>query len=177
MTTPKPRLLALLKLFHGLKETHLRWLSDNQAQHAQLKQAQALAVKSLEAELQLKSVQLAHQISMLRTQNATELAMFKTKCKQDLKDYQQYLASLEQLKHTIKSSYTHLPEAVAFTIHHHAKQLLNEMWEADTVEQKMRHELRLIQFMTTVHEDARLHKEGATSEHLPEKTLHLIQHV
>jgi len=101
--------------------------------------------------------------------------MFKTRCKQDIKDYKQYLAALDQLKRSIQASYTHLPEAVAFTIHHHAKHLLNQMWEAEDFEQKMHHEIQLINFMTTVHEDARLHLDGASTEKLPERTLSLIQ--
>jgi hypothetical protein len=102
--------------------------------------------------------------------------MFKTKCKQDVKDYKQYLDSLDQLKRSIQTSYTRLPEAVAFTIHHHAKHLLNEMWKADNFEAKMHYEMQLITFMTTVHEDARLHLEGVVTENLPERTLQLIQH-
>jgi hypothetical protein len=131
--------------------------------------------KTLEAELKKKSVQLEHEITLLLTKNDAELSMFKTKCKQDIKDYKQYLVSLDRLKRSIQASYTHLPEAVAFTIHHHAKHLLNQMWEAEDFEQKMQHEIQLIKFMTTVHEDARLHLEGATTEKLPERTLSLIQ--
>ena len=134
-----------------------------------------LAAKTLEAELKKRSVQLEHELTLLRTKNNTELSMFKTKCKQDIKDYKQYLASLDRLKRSIQTSYKHLPEAVAFTIHHHAKHLLNQMWEAKDFEQKMQHEIQLIKFMTTVHEDARLHLEGATNEKLPERTLGLIQ--
>jgi hypothetical protein len=89
--------------------------------------------------------------------------------------YKQYLESLDQLKRSIQTSYTHLPEAVAFTIHHHAKYLLNKMWEADNFEEKMQHEMQLIRFMATVHEDARLYLEGVTTEKLPENTLNLIQ--
>jgi hypothetical protein len=85
------------------------------------------------------------------------------------------LTSLDQLKRSIQASYAHLPEALAFTIHHHAKHLLNQMWEAEDFEQKMRHELRLIQFMTTVNEDARQHLESENTGKLPERTLSLIQ--
>ena len=85
------------------------------------------------------------------------------------------MAALDQLKRSIQASYTHLPVAVAYTIHHHAKHLLNLMWETEDVEQKMRYEMQLINFMTTVHEDARSHLEGTTAEKLPEKTLNLIQ--
>lgn len=175
MTTLKNLAISLVKLFHSVKDVNLQWQTANQDQQIKLKHTRVLAEKTLEAELKRKSVQLAHEITLLRTKNDTELSMFKTKCKQDIKDYKQYLKSLDQLKRSIQASYTHLPEAVAFTIHHHAKHLLNQMWEAEDFEQKMQHEMQLIQFMTTVHEDARLHLEGATTGKLPERTLSLIQ--
>ena len=175
MITLKNRVLALLKLFHTIKDENLHWRTANQDRQAQLKHRRVLAEKTLEAELKKKSVQLTHEITLLRTKNETELAMFKTRCKQDIKDYKQYLAALDQLKRSIQASYTHLPEAVAFTIHHHAKHLLNQMWEAEDFENKMHHEIQLINFMTTVHEDARLHLEGVSTEKLPERTLSLIQ--
>jgi argininosuccinate lyase len=175
MTTLINPVISLLKLFHSVKDENLHWKKANQDQQAKLKHARVLAEKALEAELKKKSVQLAHEITLLRTKNDTELSMFKTKCKQDIKDYKQYLASLDQLKRSIQASYTHLPEAVAFTIHHHAKHLLNQMWEAENFEQKMQHEIELIKFMTTVHEDTRLHLEGETNKKLPERTLNLIQ--
>jgi len=175
MTTFKNWILTLVKLFHSVKDENLQWKKTNQDQQVKLKHARVLAAKTLETELKKRNVQLEHELTLLRTKNNTELSMFKTKCKQDIKDYKQYLASLDQLKRSIQTSYKHLPEAVAFTIHHHAKHLLNQMWEAKDFEQKMQHEIQLIKFMTTVHEDARLYLEGATTEKLPERTLSLIQ--
>jgi ABC-type Zn uptake system ZnuABC Zn-binding protein ZnuA len=101
--------------------------------------------------------------------------MLKTKCNQELKDYEQYLKALDQLKKSIQNSYKHLPEAVAFTIHHHAKYLLNAMCDATDMEQKMKYEMQLITFMTTVHEDAQLQLQGSNAKSLPENTLNLIQ--
>jgi len=175
MTTIKSCIFTLLKLFHSIKDENLQWKKANQDQQVKLKNARVLADKALEAELKKKSVQLEHEIILLRTKNDAELSMFKTKCKQDIKDYKQYLTSLDQLKRSILASYTHLPESVAFTIHHHAKHLLNQMWEAEDLEQKIQQEIRLINFLTTVHEDARLHMEGVTTEKMPERTLGLIQ--
>ena len=175
MTTLKNLAFTLLKLFHSVKDENLQWKNTNQDRQIKLKHARVLASKTLEAALKKKSVQLAHEITLLRTKNDTQLSMFKTRCKQDIKDYKQYLASLDQLKRSIQASYTHLPEAVAFTIHHHAKYLLNQMWEAEDLEQKMQHEIQLINFMTTINEDTRLHLEGATIQKLPERTLSLIQ--
>ncbi|WP_031435893.1 hypothetical protein [Methylobacter tundripaludum] len=165
----------IIKLFHSVKDENLKWQLANQGDQTKLKHTRVLAEKALEAELKKKSVQLEHDISLLKTKHDAELSMFKTKCKQDVKDYKQYLAALDQLKSSIQASYTHLPEAVAFTIHHHAKYLLNKMWEEEDFEQKMQHEMQLIRFMTAVHEDARLHLEGETTENLPERTLNLIQ--
>ena len=175
MTTLKNLVFTLLKIFHSVKDENLQWKTANQDQLVRLNHARVMATKTLEAELKKKSVQLEHEIALLRTQNDAELSMFKTRCKQDIKDYKQYLASLDQLKRSIQASYTHLPEAVAFTIHHHAKHLLNQMWETQDYEQKIQHEIQLIKFLTTVHEDARLHLENATAEKLPERTLGLIQ--
>lgn len=175
MTTLKNWVLNIVNLLHSVKDENLKWRQANQGSQAKLKHARVLAEKALEAELKKKSVQLEHDISLLKTKHDAELSMFKTKCKQDIKDYKQYLAALDQLKFSIQASYTHLPEAVAFTIHHHAKYLLNKMWEAEDFEQKMEHEMQLIRFMTTVHEDARSYLEGASTESLPQRTLNLIQ--
>lgn len=165
----------IVKLVYAIKDENLSWQTSNQDQQAKLKQARILSEQALVAELQKKSTQLAHDIALLKIQNATELSILKTRCEQDIKDYKQYLNALDQLKQSIRQSYAHLPEAVAFTIHHHAKQLLNKMWEADDFEQKMQLELRLIQFMATVHEDAQLHLDNAQVGALPQKTLDLIQ--
>jgi hypothetical protein len=171
----KDWLLNIVTTIHELKSKNLAWKRDNHEKEAELRQAKVLAEKAMIAELKKRSRQLKHELTLLQTQHNAELDMFKTKCKQDVKDYKQYLGSLDQLKDSIHSSYTHLPEAVAFTIHHHAKYLLNEMWETTDFEEKMRREIQLIRFMSTVHEDARLYLEGENKEILPEKTLEFIE--
>jgi hypothetical protein len=171
----KNGLSQLLNLFHSIKDENLQWQSRNQAQRTKLKHAQILAEQALAAELKKHSVQLEHDIHLLKIRHDSELSMFKTKCNQDIKDYEQYLIALDRLKKSIQNSYTHLPEAVAFTIHHHAKYLLNKMWEANDMETKLKCEMQLITFMTTVHEDACLQLEAQTNKPLPENTLKLIQ--
>jgi hypothetical protein len=175
MTWLSKRILGLVNLLHSIKDRDLQWRQDNQAQQADLKQQRILAEKALEAELKKQSVQLEHELDLLKTRHAAELSMYKTRCRQDIKDYRQYLDSLDQLKKSIQTSYRHLPESVALTIHHHAKHLLHTMWETEDHEQKIRYEMQLIQFMAAVHEDARLHLENAGFRKLPESTLNLLQ--
>ena len=168
-------MLSLLSIFHAVKDENLKWKQQNQEQQLKLKHAQILAEKQLEAELKKRTVQLVHEIELLNTENEANLAILKVKYQQEVKDYKQYLNSLDQLKISIQKSYVHLPEAVAFTIHHHAKQLLNQMWETENFQDKIQVEMQLIQFMTTVHEESRLFLQGSQAENLPEKTLALIQ--
>lgn len=163
-----------INLIYSIKDKNLDWQSANQAQQLKLLQTRTLAKKSLEAELTKKSTQLAHEIALLKTQQNAELAMLKTRCKEDIKDYGHYLESLNELKRTIQHSYAHLPDAINLTIHHHAKSLLNQLWEAEKLEDKIKYEAQLIKFMTTVHEEARLFRSGTHVENLPEKTLRLI---
>ncbi len=174
MKALKYQIHNLVGLIHSIKDKDLDWRAENQGRQIKLSQALILADKKLAAELAKKSVQLAHEIDLLKTRQQSELAMLKTRCKEDIKDYRQYLESLQQLKLAIQASYSHLPEAVAHTIHHHAKTLLNSMWEAEDFEQKIKYEAQLIQLMMTVHEETRLHRAGALGEKLPENTLNLI---
>ena len=170
----KEQIHNIVNLFHSIKDKNLHWQAANQDQQIKLSHARILAEKNLAANLTKKSVALAHEIALLKTRQHAELVMLKTRCKEDIKDYQQYLESLNQLKLTIQTSYAHLPDAIAHAIHHHAKSLLNTMWEADDLEEKIRHEAQLIKFMTTVHEEARLYRTGTLGEKLPENTLKLI---
>jgi hypothetical protein len=166
--------LALQSIFQAMQVQNLQWKQQHQAQQLELKHAQILAEKELEIALKTKAMQLAHEMALLTTEYDAQLVMLKTKYQQDIKDYKQYLQSLEQLKTSIQKTYRHLPDAMAFTIHHHAKQLLNQMWETDNFAAKLQLEMQLLQFMTTVHEEARLYLEGQTKNALPEKTLALI---
>ena len=169
-------LFSTCRFFYAIKTKRLQWHTKHHAQQARLKHAQRLAHQEIIETLTLRGAQLEHDLAVLKTTHKAQLLMLKTQCKQDIKDYQAYLAALDKLKVAIQASYQHLPEAVAFTIHHHAKQLLNALWIAETVEEKLRCELRLIHFMNAVHEDASVSFDDADAlTSLPQKTLALLQ--
>jgi hypothetical protein len=155
-------------------DEQLQWRLSRHEDMAALRQARVLAEQELVSQLRKQSQQLAHELAVIKAKNNNQLAMVKTQCQQDLKDYQQYLQSLDRLKESLRNSYAHLPEAVAYTIHHHAKQLLNRMWEAEDTQQKMKYEVQLLQFMTAVHEDSQLSLQDDTRETLPKKSLAFI---
>lgn len=153
------------------RDRNLQWRLSRQQDVAELRHQQALAEQQLAAELSRRAQQLAHELAVNETRQANELAMVKIQCKQELKDYQHYLQSLDALKDSLKQSYAHLPEAVVFTIHHHAKQLLNRMWDAEDEQEKLRVEMQLLRFMTAVHEDSQAALSSREQLSMPEKTL------
>ena len=156
----------IMDCFHAAKTQTLSWQLQTQ-----LKTARALSEKALEDKLKKQQLALEHELALLKTKHKAELTMLKIKTKQDVRDYREYLDSLDQLKISITNNYRHLPEALAFTIHHHAKHLLNQMWEAEDLQQKINSELQLIQFMSSIHDDIRSIAEGKEAGTLPVKTL------
>jgi hypothetical protein len=164
----------LVDLLLTAKDKKIRWLASNQAQQTTLSHDRILAKNELTATIAKKNVQLAHEIEMLKTRQASELAMLKTRCQEDIKDYQQFLRALDLLKKDIESNFDHLPNAMTLTIHHHAKTLLNNMWEATDSEEKLRLENQLIQFMGTAYEEVELLRSGKQTNGLPDNTLRLL---
>lgn len=163
-----------IEFWHRRLDRNLHWELSRQNDVRELRYAKAMAEQELVAQLKKQAQQLAHDLAINKTRNSNELAMVKVQCRQELKDYQQYLESLDRLKESLRDSYAHLPEAVAFTIHHHAKQLLNRMWEAEEGPEKMKVEMQLLQFMAAVHEDSRAALQGEIRDGLPQNALAFI---
>jgi len=166
----------VLDFWRDQRDEHLNWQSVRQQDVAALRKANALAEQALIAQLKKQAQQLAHELAITQVRHQNQLAMVKTQCKQDLKDYQHYLQSLDKLKDSLRVSYAHLPEAVAFTIHHHAKQILNRMWDEPNEQEKLKLEIQLIQFMTAVHEDSQTSLKTDQRHGVPQKTLAMIDH-
>jgi len=162
---------AALGFLRDKQDQHLHWQLNRQQDVADLRAARALAEQALVAKLKIQAQALAHELDVLSVKHDNELAKVKIQCKQDLKDYQQYLQALETLKQSLRENFRHLPDAVAYTIHHHAKQLLNRMWETQDSTEKLQIEMQLIGFITAVHEDSLMSLNGSAADALPRKTL------
>ncbi len=170
----KTKIHQLINFVFAVKDKNLAWQSANQTQLLRLAHERTLAKKTLEAELSKKSAQLAHELALLKARHNAELYRLKTRSNEDINDYQHYLASLRELKTAIQTAYGHLPDALTLTIHHHAKSLLNHMWEAESLTEKINYEKQLINFMTTVYEEALYFQTENNPGKLPENTLKLI---
>jgi len=163
-----------LEICRAKLDENLQWRLSRQDDVAALRRQKALAEQALVAQLKKQALTLAHELAVAQAEHQNELEMVKTRCKQDLRDYQDYLQALDRLKESLKSSYAHLPDAVAFTIHHHAKQLLNRMWETRNEQERLQCELELIRFLTAVHEDSQVSLLRDDAMAMPQKTLAII---
>ncbi len=165
-----------MNLFNSAKSENLRWQQEKQQEIFSLKTNKERAKQALQAELDKQKAEFAFQLEKIKQQHETSLTMLKAECEQQIRDYKQYLGSIDQLKTLIQKNYSHLPDAVSLTIHHHAKQILKQMWECQDVEEKLQHETRLIDLMTTVHQDTLESKNaGHPGTQLPTRTLELIK--
>lgn len=176
MSKIKTWLAGLLKLAHAASDEHLEWRLARHGRQSELTSLQALHDHDLAAQLQIKATQLTHELALLKTEQNAQLMMLETRCKQDIQDYKAYLEALAQLKQTIQNSYPQLPAAITYTIHHHAKQLLNKMWEETDFQKKIQLESELVQLMAAINEDSRHCFEKNTDKPLlPAKTLDFLQ--
>jgi len=165
-----------VNLFNSAKSENLRWQQDKQDEIQSLKKTKALEKQSLQAELKKRQSQFEHQLAQMEQLHKTDLSMLKAQSEQQLRDYKQYLDSIDQLKTLIQGSYSHLPNAVSLMIHHHAKQMLNQMWECKDIQKKLGHEAKLIELMTAVHKDTLdLPLESDAGHQFPQRTLRLIK--
>lgn len=167
--------LKITNGFYDLQRVRIERLLHLQPEKIRLRSARAVGEKSLQEQLKKQQQALEHEISLMKAQHQSELAMFEIKCQHDIKDYSDYLDSLDRLKLSVTEKYRELPEALALTIHHHAKRLLDEMWEADDFRQKTTLELRFIQFLAVINDDILAATEADTPHRLPLKTLALLQ--
>jgi hypothetical protein len=168
---------GVMTFVYALLEQHLNWQTQTQEQRQHYKKNKRMVEKDLEALLKKRQLILEHELNLITSQNQSELALLKIKHKQDIKDYRDYLKALDQLKNKIRDHYQHLPEAMIFTIHHHAKNLLNKMWETDDLHEKMNNEQQFIAFMTALHNDLNEPSKNDGRNEYPADTLKLISAV
>ena len=140
-----------------------------------LHRRQAEVDLELEAERRKRQLALEQELERMRRQFQLELTLLERKQQQELQDYERYLAAVDQLRTQLRQAFVHAPEVIVLTIHHHAKQLLDRMWEAEDLHQRLQREQEFVKFLTTVYEDT-LQAASADGEEslLPRRALRLM---
>ncbi len=164
-----------LNLITELKRTAREWRRQEDLAALELKRRQAESELSLEMERRRRLLQLEHELEVLKRKQQFELSLLEQKQAQDRRDYQRYLQAVDQLQEQLRHAFRHAPEVIVLTIHHHAKQLLDRMWEAEDLHQRLQREQEFVKFLTTVYEDT-LQAQGDGQPLLPQRALRLMLH-
>ena len=161
--------------FNLVKSENLQWQQENHKKVHDLNSQSKHEKQALKASIDKQKAEFSFQLDHLKQQHETDLLMFKAECEQNINDYKQYLESIDQLKDMIQQRYSHLPDAISLTIHHHAKQILKQMWETKDFAKKMRLETSLLDLMTRVYQDTKDEiKQSQQDKQIPVRTLELI---
>jgi len=165
----------LLEWVRALRQEGRSWRREEALATLELRRRQAEAELALEAERRRRLLELEHELEVLKRRQQLELTLLERKQAQDLRDYQRYLEAVDQLQEQLRQAFAHAPEVIVLTIHHHAKQLLDRMWEAEDLHQRLQREQEFVKFLTTVYEDT-LQAGNDDGPLLPRRALRLMLH-
>ncbi len=166
---------SLLSFFGALKKERRKWRRQEDLDALELRRRQSEIELALEAERRRRLLQLEHELEVIKRRQQFELSLLEQKQAQDRRDYERYLKAVDQLQEQLRGAFRHAPEVIVLTIHHHAKQLLDRMWEAEDLHQRLQREQEFVKFLTTVYEDT-LQAAGEGQPVLPQRALRLMLH-
>jgi hypothetical protein len=163
MSVPESLAILLTTFINAIRTENLEWRRRKADEIAALRKKHRLQDMELEHELVRREIELREEIKRLELQEQSVT-----------RDYVDFLGAIDQLKDRIVKTFDNMPRPIALLIHHHAKQMLHEMWQADDLHERLGHEQRLLNFMAVIHDDtARLGQVG-DMHRLPLKTIEFI---
>jgi hypothetical protein len=163
MSIPESLAVFLTTFINAIRSENLEWRRRKADEIAGLRKKHRLLDMELEHELAKREIELREEIKRIEMQEQSVT-----------RDYKEFLHEIDQLKGRIITTFTNMPKPMALLIHHHAKQMLNEMWQADDLNERLAHEQKLLNFMSVIYDDTlRLSYEGELAR-LPMKTIEFM---
>ncbi len=142
---------------------------DIETQKARLK-----SISELRREKNSHKAEIAHEIELLKIKFAGETVRAKEREARITEDYKEFLDQIDELKGHIAETFPDMPKALALVIHHHAKQLIDEMWRNSDVDDQSLCRARLAHFLTVVFDDTTEVFLDDEKPKIPTRTLKLI---
>ncbi len=164
----------LVGLFRSLRREERMHRRQRDVDLLDLQRRQAEMELDMEALKRRRLVELEFELERFKRQQQMELIQLEKKLEQDLQDYERYLAAVDRLQEQLRQVFSHAPEVIVLTIHHHAKQLLDKMWEAEELNVRIEREREFVKFLTTVYEDTIQAQNEKTQLLLPQRALRLM---
>jgi hypothetical protein len=163
MSLPESLAILLTTFINAIRSENLEWRRRKADEIAALRKKQKLLDLELEHELATREIELREEIRRIE--------MRETSVTHDYKDF---LNEIDELKRRIVSTFTNMPKPMALLIHHHAKQMLNEMWQAQDLHERLAIEQKLLNFMTVIYDDTQRLTQADDLDRLPTKTIEFM---
>ncbi|MUH00900.1 hypothetical protein F7734_55010 [Scytonema sp. UIC 10036] len=165
----------LMGFVNSVRTRSLEWKQEKLGEIIEIQRRSATATRELHEELKKKEAILKYEIDKINVQGEAELQMLKDKYNQEINDYKEFLKAIDELKDKLKQSYSQMPLTLILSVHRHAKHLLNSMWEASDIEDKILLERKFTKFLVTIHEDTTLLLNASGNPPtLPQKTIDMM---
>lgn len=124
---------------------------------------------------QIHKENLDHELNMLKCKHDGELLRLQESERRLFNDYKDYLDSLDEMKVQLLNTFTNMPKPLIHILHHHAKQIVDEMYKVNDRNSQVMIKARLSEFFKTIYSDTAKAIKCNGNYNLPEETLKLIE--
>ncbi len=131
-------------------------------------------ISELRREKNSRKAEITHEIELLKVKFSGETVRAKEREARITQDYKEFLDQIDEMKGHIAETFPDMPKALALVIHHHAKQLIDEMWRYSDVDDQSLCRAKLAHFLTVVFDDTTEVFLNEEKPKIPTRTLKLI---
>jgi hypothetical protein len=129
-------------------------------------------ISELKKQSRIYDIQVDHEINSIKAKFAEEIIRVREKEARITQDYKDFLNSIDEMKEKIIGTFTDMPKPMAYIMHNHARQLIDNMWNNSDKKCQEICKARLAEFFMIVYDDTS--KAIIGQGKIPEKTLQLI---
>ncbi|MBD2776401.1 hypothetical protein [Iningainema tapete] len=145
--------IFLMDFINAIRDKNLEWYEKTADRTKALKEKNELSSVQIEQAIK-KSVQdFEQEIALKKITYDQQMENAKLKAKKTMQKYEKFLEEIDELRNRIQEFYPNMPLPLVSLIHHHASQLLDEMWQASENKRELNCKKEFIQFLTVVYED------------------------
>ena len=142
----------------------VEWKKQKLEELSELTRRKRIRESELEGELKLLQETLSGKIERKREEE-----------KRKIQDYKEFLDSIDEMKQKLLETFSDMPTPMVHVIHHHAKQLIDDMWKTQDDRNQAIARTRFTDFLMAVYNDTTHALVENQQLKLPTKTLEIVQ--
>jgi hypothetical protein len=171
--------MLVMDFINALRDDNLEWHENTQDRRNDLRVKQKLHGESINQEIQKLKLKFEQDIHTMEHEFQFLMKKETLKTEAEIKNYQRFLDSIEDLREKLEEVYPNMPPALILVIHEYATQLLYKLWDSPDGQDKLTGRKDLVKFLALVSEDTDpLALQAVTNNQsaaLPHKTLKYIR--